>query len=30
MMMYIEWKTVWEVANKYDDERNPIKYMCYP
>jgi len=30
MMMYIEWKTVLEAINKYDDERNETKFMCSP
>jgi hypothetical protein len=30
MMMYIEWKTVLEAINKYDDERNQTKFMYSP
>ena len=30
MMMYIEWKTLLEAINKYDDERNETKFMCSP
>jgi hypothetical protein len=30
MMMYIDWKTVLEAINKYDDERNQTKFMYSP
>jgi len=28
MMMYIDWKTILEAINKYD-ERNQTKFMCF-
>jgi len=30
VMMYIDLKTVLEVINRYDDERNKPKFMCFP
>jgi len=30
MMMYIDWKTVFEAINKYDDERNQTKSIYSP